>query len=125
METTITQKVTLVIEECYKCGVAFAFPKSMQEQRRKDGYTFYCPSGHGQCYGESESIRLKHQLDQCDADRERMKRDLNVALDNLTAEKRKAKLLLKRIHAGVCPDCHRHFTNLERHMNTKHIHKEE
>jgi hypothetical protein len=28
---------------------------------------------------------------------------------------------MKRVNAGICPCCNRHFTDLERHMKSKHV----
>lgn len=121
---------TLVTEHCYACGIAFAMPKSFRDDALHDRTRgFYCPSGHRQYYtGQTEAQKLAQQL----ADKERIlkvredqlkaSRDAVKALERSNrAVKAHSKRLKTRVAAGVCPaGCKRHFTNLERHIATKH-----
>lgn len=102
----VSSRVTLATEECYKCGVVFAVPESFQNKRRQDGSEFFCPNGHGQVYTETEVMRLRAKLDQAEAAKERAEH--------------KIERMKIRIHAGICPECHRHFDNVQRHMQSKH-----
>jgi len=43
--------------------------------------------------------------------------------DDILDKTKELKTIKKRIHAGVCPHCNRHFQNVERHMKTKHNEK--
>ena len=100
-------EVELVTEICCSCGMAFAFPKNLQDKFRQKHDRFYCPLGHGQYYsGETEAERLRKLFLEEQAENTSLK-------DELTA-------LKKRVDAGMCPHCHRHFANVSRHLKTKH-----
>lgn len=116
----ITTSTELITETCFKCHVLFAMPKDMQERCHKLGDTFYCPNGHGQVYCESEVTRLQHLLNDREAALERARSRLNGALEEIASKKQEITRIKKRVHNGVCPECHRYFANLNRHMKTKH-----
>lgn len=116
----VSTAVELVTESCTACGVIFAIPYDLRERLFKDGTTFYCPNGHRLWFGKSEADKLRHRLDQTEAELERQRASTNGALLQLRAQKGHNTRLRKRIQNGVCPECHRHFENLERHMKTKH-----
>ncbi len=122
---------TLVTESCFVCGVIFGLPKDLQskllEERR--GKNFYCPNGHAQVYiGKSKEQELREQLEQANSrlaarqvqlDASRAKRK-TLERSNCAIQAH-AKRVKTRVAAGVCPaGCKRHFTNLERHIATKH-----
>lgn len=116
--------VSLVMETCCKCGMSFGLPQAVQKRRLEDKGDFYCPSGHCQHYtGETAEARL-----------ERAQKEIAMLKDSREAERRerfrqerlkheaheRRKKLEKRIKNGVCPCCNRTFSNLQRHMATKH-----
>lgn len=106
----------LVTEQCYKCAVWFAFPRSLQNHCRSDLLTFYCPNGHGQVYTKSDAQKLREQLAA-----EQARHQATLARENeQRAEKERLERKLKRVGRGVCPECNRSFANLARHMNCKH-----
>lgn len=114
--------VTLISKTCSECGIAYGVPDYFNRQKLRDKTTFYCPNGHARVYCESTEERLRKQIADAEsatkAERERADR-----LDRqLIANKGQLTKMRKRATAGVCPvkDCRRHFTNLERHMGTKH-----
>lgn len=114
------QSVSYITMRCCSCGVSFALESAFQQHRRENGENFYCPNGHAQVYRESTVKQLQQQL-------ENRERELRVAKCETLAEKLKreqietAKTRLeKRIQRGVCPKCNRSFTNLRRHMDSKH-----
>lgn len=123
-ETAATQyvTVTLIAKTCRECSIAFGVPDYFDRQKLRDGTTFHCPNGHGSVYRDTDETRLRRELGEAQAaakaERERAER-----LDRqLVANKGQLTKMRKRATAGVCPvaDCHRHFTNLERHMGIKH-----
>ena len=116
----INTTTKLITEECYACGVVFAIPSSLNDKCRRNGATFYCPNGHGQVYAETREMKLRHQLDQREGELEMVYGRLNGALKEITVKKREATRLKNRVKAGVCTECHRHFENLQRHMESKH-----
>jgi hypothetical protein len=118
----ITTNTELVVTVCW-CGVEHAVPRSlydMQKRQRDDDREqvgIYCPSGHRWTFaGEPRSKELERQIaaKQAALDQERAaRRDADAALER---ERKKAR----RVAKGVCPCCTRSFTNLRRHMQTKH-----
>jgi hypothetical protein len=108
---------------CSECGVFFFLSDHVINTRRDDGKSFYCTNGHQQCYIESETKRLRRQLEatqnelrgaKCDVIRAKNERDEEAKA------KDKALRKLKRVTRGVCPECNRTFTDLARHMECKH-----
>ena len=116
----ISTTVKLVTEECYACGILFAMPQQVNERLRTKGGTFYCPNGHPQVYTEPAIEVLKRKLRATESRATNLEHSLNGALDNLSAKKKELRSVKRRVNAGVCPYCRRHFTNLERHVHTKH-----
>lgn len=112
----------LVAIECGHCGMAFAIPKVFNDENREQGpaRTFYCPNGHPRTYRKGEVAELRDELAAktklladalSDRDKERNRAD--------AAEANRTRLL-KRVRAGVCPHCHRTFSNMARHVQSKH-----
>ncbi len=116
----ISTTVKLVTEECCACGIVFAMPQQVNERLRTKGGTFYCPNGHSQVYTEPDIEVLKKRLIAEQRRSQDLKTQLNGALDNLSVTKKDLRRTKRRVNAGVCPYCRRHFTNLERHVHTKH-----
>lgn len=120
-------EVRINAHECGECGVVFGLAEDYEQRRRNDGKTWYCPNGHPRAWVESEADRLKKQLKQAEeriASEEGWGKHLSGLLDSERKSHASTKGQLtktrKRIGNGVCPDCNRHFTNVERHMATKH-----
>jgi len=113
--TKLFDGVMLITEECYKCGVTFAFPVEIYERCHRDHErSFYCPNGHGQVYtGKTSEQKLKERLEQ-EARR-------NQELENRAGRISKNYMRMrKRVANGVCPCCNRTFQNLFRHMKSEH-----
>lgn len=123
----ISTSVSLVTKDCAKCGITFAVPDELNSQLIKNGQTFYCPNGHPLWHGESEADRLRKSLlnakwrvEQTEAELQNVRQQRDGALRQVSAHKGVITKMKFRIQNGICPDCHRHFNNLERHMHTKH-----
>lgn len=116
----ITTKIQLTAFECSECGIVYAIPSTQYDGYLERGGSWYCPNGHSQHFVETEVNRLKHKLDQREAELERTHERLDGALKDITSKKRIITRMRNRVQAGVCTECHRHFENLERHMKTKH-----
>ena len=125
MESVYKKRVTvasLVINglTCVSCGTVFGLSEDFEDRRRQDKQTFYCPNGHPQLFMRSEleklreqNVSLRSRLDQLYAERD--------SLAGAVMDKAKEIGRLKRhSQAGLCSECRRHFTNLERHMASKH-----
>ena len=108
---------------CPVCGIDCVLPANYLKKRREDGKSFYCPNGHSQSYTKSEADRLREQLEAAKRDAEWQRARAERADKSLIAQKAqttKARNKLERVANGVCPCCTRSFTNLRRHMATKH-----
>jgi hypothetical protein len=123
MSSTINYTETLSMETCCSCGVVFAMPGRLKQERLNNGGGFYCPNGHGQHYTKTEVQKLKEQLEVKDRELRASKCE-NLAERNLreleALARQKAEKKSRRVQKGVCPCCSRSFQNLGRHMATKH-----
>lgn len=121
MSVTFVENVTLVKEECCSCGMAFALPKSLQDRFRENHTWFYCPSGHQQHYtGESAEAKLRRELEAQKLETSRQREYYFAEQRKNEQAQRKIKKLNKRSAAGLCPCCNRTFSQVSRHMKTKH-----
>lgn len=128
---TATVSVALETETCCRCGVVFAMAVEFRKQRIYDKQTFYCPDGHPQNYvGKTDAQKLAEAEDKLRQATERIAAEQGWTrrlTDDLATERRshastKGQLTKtrNRIEKGVCPDCNRHFANVERHMASQH-----
>lgn len=116
----LAESTTLESTYCAACGVVFAAPECLLRQRREEGGSFFCPNGHSLRYTKSEVQKLRDRLDRAEA-RVQFQSDQREAAERSAAAQRGANTKLrKRIAAGVCPCCHRSFSNLQRHMSGQH-----
>ena len=116
-------KIATELEEevCITCGIVFAIPENYKRRLQETHKTFYCPNGHNMYFpAETEAEKLQRLLkqageknDQLNAETYQLNRQLNGALAEISKMK-------KRANAGLCPHCHRHFANVERHIQSKH-----
>jgi hypothetical protein len=113
--------------ECPSCGVRFAIPSNMLSALRQNKKGFYCPNGHAQSFSESSTARLERELEEAKRRQEQAEIALRNSRKRAEEAERAARLsggklraLRKRVKNGVCPCCKRSFTQLQRHMATKH-----
>lgn len=114
--------VTMVTEQCCNCGIVFGMPSDLVKVLRNDPQKyFHCPNGHSQHYSKSA---LQVKLDNANREKERLLERLASEQSTVTqlegVIKRKDKEHKRLVKNGVCPCCTRSFTNLKRHMQTKH-----
>lgn len=121
MGTTYTEFTTLTKHTCYNCGILYAIPEGFDNRcRSEQDKTWYCPNGHATIYSTSDVTKLKRQLAQEVSRHDQTRANLKETKKNLIVKKGQITKLKKRVSHGVCPCCHRSFTNLRRHMDTKH-----
>lgn len=125
MKLTVHREFEAVI--CCTCALGFYIPSEFENARRRDGAVFYCPSGHQLTYGASEADILRRERDRLKQDAARLEEEARLAWNTATAELARAKRaeaevrrVTKRATAAVCPCCNRSFSQLARHMKTKH-----
>lgn len=117
----VTEFLNFEMEICCNCAVPFMMPVYLIKQCRADSSKWFCcPNGHSQHYSKSESTRLREQLESEKLKHQKEKDELTNKMLDAISERQKADAKLKRVHNGVCPCCNRTFTNLARHMKTKH-----
>ena len=121
MPITLTE--TFDLYHCPSCGIAYAVPEAFEVRRRADGKSFYCPNGHIATYGETDIDRMRAQLEAQRALKVQAENRACVIADQLKRSEAAKRKLSKRLEAGVCPvaGCKRHFTNLQRHIETEHL----
>lgn len=113
----------LTTEICCNCGVQFAMPTELWQERKQDGKGFYCPNGHSMVFTNSVETKLREaeeRLREVNAYSSSLSHQLNGALKQVSIKKGVITRLKHRAMNGVCGECHRHFDNLERHMKAKH-----
>lgn len=125
----ISVDVVLTEMNCGECGGTYAINERYRQQKYDKGGGWHCP--YCQCtwgyFDNNEVSRLEKQLASEKRKKETAIRQKLLANEetqrtknHLRAEKAAKTRLKNRIAKGVCPCCTRHFTNLERHMETKH-----
>lgn len=96
---------------------------------RRTQQTWHCLWGHTQYFpqGETEETKLRRERDRLKQNEARLEQRITALREQRDAETRKVSAakgritkLKKRAATGTCPCCNRHFTNLQRHMETKH-----
>lgn len=128
----------MTVYQCGSCDMVFGLTDAFVERRRNDKASFFCPwCKVGFSFtGESETERLRRELEQVKESRARETQRANANRDLLRQEERshaatkgvatKRKKEIERMHvyvgAGTCPvpGCRRHFQDLDKHMKTKH-----
>ena len=109
--------------DCPACGVLFAITEELEERRRKDGKSFYCPNGHSMSYGNSDTEKLRKEREKNARLTARLDQEkaATAALDRQRAAmKGQVTRIKKRVANGVCPCCNRTFKDLAAHMSTQH-----
>lgn len=118
---TIVFDVTLEAYTCDNCAGVFGINASFLKRKRAEGGSWHCPYCDT-CWSATttELMRLQSNLSatQNRLAAERARHDQTRA--SLTAQKGVTTRLKNRIKNGVCPCCHRHFKNVQRHIATQH-----
>lgn len=118
-----------VVTECGECGVVYTVPEVRHDHMRSEGGFACCQNGHrwGWDKDGSERERLRRERDRLaqqiamEQDRVReAERSAFVAGEALIAAEKRETRLKRRIVGGACPCCNRTFSNVGRHMKTKH-----
>ena len=117
---------------CPSCGVTIVMPEHMYNSRRNNHQSFYCPNGHSATFGgksevekklaeaEKSIANQKARLEWAEADAKRARESRDASERRASAARGQVTKIMNRVGNGVCPCCNRSFTNLRRHMCTKH-----
>jgi len=113
--TTIDYTETLVVCHCW-CGIALAIPSNLHRVAHEKPTDVYCPLGHVFVWGDTYKEKLERETKRLAATRDLLhaeERSHQATRGHLTRARRRAA-------AGVCPCCHRHFANVQRHVASQH-----
>jgi hypothetical protein len=129
--TKYTVVAKMYTHSCCNCGVLFAIPDDLDARLRINRERFYCPHGHGQSYTKSK-LEMERDLLAKQLEREAKRRQAWEREATLEAQRRRAAerrtaaakgqvtKIKKRVGNGVCPCCNRTFSQLAKHMASKH-----
>lgn len=119
------KRLDFFISDCASCGVIFGIPSTLEDRRREDHRSFYCPNGHSMHFSGLTPTEQKLQ-----AERERAARlrtqmlaqqdQARAALQEAAEAKASEVRLRWRVGNGVCPCCGRTFAPLAKHVASKH-----
>jgi hypothetical protein len=120
----------LEVLTCCDCGIMFALPEHMvREARRVGNYEIkvFCPNGHSQGWGKSETMRERERADRerdraarLASERDQAQASARAQRAAATRARRERDKDRRRVANGVCPCCGRTFKQLARHMQSKH-----
>lgn len=120
IDVTKRVSVDLYVTTCPSCHVVHAIPDEMRDRCDRTGDNWYCPNGHSIVFTKTREAALTERNEALADEAERLRRDNLRLSDDLMTNAKEMRRIKRRIKAGVCTDCHRHFENLERHQKTKH-----
>lgn len=110
--------------ECGSCGVIHTVPEAMHNSAARGGGYWHCPNGHSRGWKDGTD---KTDLENMRRERDRLAQRVAERDDEIEHQKKQVAAqkgvntkLKKRVGNGVCPCCNRHFSNLHRHMHSKH-----
>lgn len=104
-----------MLSNCITCGVKYTVPLDKWQREVSHGGFHTCPNGHSQGWGKDDCTVAK-----LTRERDGLKQQMAAKDDEIAAQAREMTRLQKRAKAGTCPCCKRTFSNMSRHMKTKH-----
>lgn len=129
-------KIPVSAGDCLTCKTGIWMDQAVYETYLQTCADFCCVHGHRQHFtrGKSDAQKLQEQLDQERRARQRAEQDSAYQRDRAREAEEAAKherrrangykghatRITKRAKAGLCPCCNRTFSQLARHMATKH-----
>ncbi len=121
-DTALSLSINLDKIDCPSCNATYALNSAYVERRRQDGRGWLCPYCHGSTsfHGNDENSKLKKQLAEEVARRDRALADANTLRAEVAAAKAATEKLKRRTANGVCPCCTRSFSNVAQHIRDKH-----
>jgi hypothetical protein len=118
---SVLVEIEIVQHQCGNCGIIFGMEKTYKQNLVSNDGSYFCPNGcNRQFCAETGNAKLKKELEakqselsaaRCEVLQERQKREA-IEKEQLRQKQRAA--------AGVCSCCNRTFSNLARHMASKH-----
>lgn len=113
-----------VVMECGTCGVLHTIPESKYNSCHAEGGFWTCPNGHSRGWekgaDQSEMAQLRRERDRLKQQIAQKDDELRSAEASRRAAVGQVTKMRNRVKNGVCPCCNRTFSNLARHMTSKH-----
>lgn len=111
-----------VVTDCGQCGVTYTVPYAMYEAMWRDGGYAHCPNGHSRGWqvGHVEQEDLRRERDRLKQQIAQVQDEAKAAIESAKKKADELRRHKKRVSAGTCPCCNRTFSNMARHMETKH-----
>lgn len=119
---SFTKTFEVVAVELPTCGHVVYMTSEFKDQRQRDHKGWYCTICGNNAYWpqESDIEKIRRERDASIQREETLRFERDQAHKALVNKSKEAQRLKKRVANGVCPCCTRSFTNLRRHMATKH-----
>lgn len=117
--STFTLEAKFELVHCGKkgCDQQFGMPENWYLETKRTGATWWCPKGHPRVWlGET----TEQKLEAAEARQRHLQDQLEAAEREAENQRRTIIRERSRFANGVCPCCNRSFTNVRRHMSTKH-----
>lgn len=113
-----------VVEQCGTCAIRHTVPEIVYDTYAREGGFWHCPNGHQRGFrkgsDEIERENTRRERDRLKQDAARMEEEIRAQRERADKAEAATKRLKKRAAAGTCPCCQRTFSNMSRHMQTKH-----
>lgn len=111
-----------VVWECRTCGVISTCPEPVWDQQQAEGGYHHCSNGHQWGWNKEscEREQLRRERDRLKQQAARLEEEASLSRVRAERAEEANRKLKKRAAAGVCPCCNRTFTNMQRHMKSKH-----
>lgn len=121
-DVTLIRGTRYEVHTCITCGVVYALSEAVSNEQRLRGGYHYCPNGHSQGWDKngSELERMRRERDRAVQNAARLADETREAEAKAEAARKALLRHKKRAAAGTCPCCKRTFSDMARHMNTKH-----
>lgn len=120
MAKTKVFETVVTFTECATCAIPIAVTENQLRQFRESGKPLFCVLGHTSSFGATASERLKKELVTSQDKIAHLETSLENSQRLIESQAKKHQQVMKRIENGVCPHCHRTFSQLARHMKDKH-----
>lgn len=119
MSTLIQIEITAI--HCIICGVYFGIEEEHRKRLLETKENFYCPGGHTQHYISKTRVeQLQEELNAKSSELTRARTETLALKMKCESVEKEFIRHRRRASAGTCPCCQRTFSNMARHMKTKH-----
>ena len=123
MSTILVDSESFEMLQCGECGINFFAPAAWVSERRdkgERGREFVCPNGHRRVWTVSQIDKIRRERDLLKQQMAMLEDEKRAAERLAEKEAKRANRIKRRSEAALCPCCNRHFSQLARHMKSKH-----